>query len=564
MIKNRVWKQRNESRAFINAIKNSKSLVMKLLISRGIENAGDIEDFLEPSLEKLHDPFLLPGMEMAANRIISAIDKCEKICVYGDYDVDGITAVAVLYDFLEGLGADVGFYIPDRISDGYGFSIEAAQNIASGGAQLIISVDCGTTSVTEVTYINSLGIDVIITDHHECKDMLPDAFVIINPKLKGSNYPFTNLSGVGVVYKLLCALCSKLGLAGREQGYLDLVAVGTIADVVKMTDENRILVKAGLEKINKSPNRGLYELISASNLSGRKIDEEVIGFILAPRINAAGRLADPAKAVHLFLSDDIKQASKNAQMLCELNKERQTIQTQILEEAEKMIASCSGYAKQDILVLSGNDWHNGVIGIVASVLASRYLKTTLVITVDQSGLGKGSGRSFGELNLFEALMFSQEYLLEYGGHEKAAGFTVEVDKIDALRNKLQEYYLKNCKDTRTDTVIYDMILNDDIIDEDAVSSIYRLSPFGEGNPKPVFVLTDVRITEIASCGSDNHHLKLKISFGSNIIDCIAFNMADEYKMLRFGSRVDVLGYLQINEWRNQKAVQFQILDIKEV
>ena len=564
MIKNRIWKQRNENISYLDAYKNAGSIAMRLLVSRGLTDADDIRAFLDPSLDELNDPFLLFGMDKATDRIISAVMECEKICVYGDYDVDGITSVAVLYDFLEGLGADIEFYIPDRISDGYGLSIEAADNIASNGANLIISVDCGTTSVEEVSHINSLGIDVIITDHHECKDILPDAYVIINPKLHGSEYPFPYLSGVGVVYKLLGALCSKLGFSGRERGYLDLVAVGTIADVVQLTGENRILVKAGLEKINTSPNKGLFELMAASKVSGKKIDEEMIGYILAPRINAAGRLADPAKAVHMFLADDAKKASKTAQMLCDLNKDRQAIQTQILKEAENMIASDESYEDDDILVIAGTNWHNGVIGIVASVLASRHIKTTLVITVDENGLGKGSGRSFGELNLFEALVYSSEYLLEYGGHEKAAGFTVDSGNIGVLREKLQDYYRKFCNDLRTDTIIYDMILNDDILDENAISSINRLSPFGEGNPKPVFALTGARISEIAACGSENRHLKLKISCGGNFIDCIGFNMAEENNTLKFGSRVDVLGYLQINEWRNQKNIQFQIIDIKEV
>lgn len=539
-------------------------LLLTLLHIRGIDTPEAINGFLDPSLMDLHDPYLLDGMDRAVRRVLKAINECENICIYGDYDVDGITSAALLYDCFDGLGADVTFYIPDRFNSGYGLSTDALEKIIDQGTSLIVSVDCGTTAFEEVEYINSMNCDIIITDHHACKDVLPDAYEILNPVKPDSKYPYADLSGIGVAYKFITALYNKLNMQGREHGYLDLVAVGTIADAVRMDGENRIIVYHGLKKLNKKPNLGLLQLIDQSNMTGKPIDEDVIGYVIAPRINAAGRLDDPAKAVKLLLTDNNQIAQEIAGILCDLNRERQKIQAQILEAVEEKIGSDPMFLKEDVLVVSGNDWHSGIIGIVASITMQKHQKPTLIITVDDNGIGKGSARSLSYFNMFEALKDSSELLLAYGGHEKAAGFSIEEKNIDEFRETINKYFQQIDRKQDDNIQEYDMLLNNEKIDIEAVESIFRMAPFGEGNEKPVFAYKGMKISNISFCGVDEKHIKIVINSQTEKFDCIGFNMANNYRELVYGTKVDVIGYLKINNWRNMKSIQIQLLDLIEV
>jgi single-stranded-DNA-specific exonuclease len=537
-------------------------LLLRLLEARGIYGSEAIAGFLAPSLDGLHDPFMLDGMDLAAARVVGALEGHESICIYGDYDVDGITSVAMLYDFLDGHGADVTFYIPDRQRDGYGLSVEALEKIVSDKVDLVITVDCGTASVREAEYLKNAGVDLIVTDHHECSGALPFARAVLNPAIPGSSYPFRDLSGIGVAYKLVSAVCDRLGEKGREHGYLDLAAVGTVADAVRMTDENRIIVSLGLKKLNSRPNPGLLHLIKNSGIENRAIDEDTVGYVIAPRINASGRLGDPADAVELLLTDDDASADALAFMLCGLNKERQYLQSVIVKEVENMISADPRYSVENILVVSGAEWKSGIIGIVASVIAEKYSKPTLIITFENDGKGKGSGRSIGDFNLFEALACSSGLLCGFGGHEKAAGFTIEPENVEAFRSKINEYAVNTGIEEQKREYSYDVVLNNENIDVDTIMGIKMMAPFGEGNPKPVFAYTGLKISDIRPCGSENRHLKLKLNNMGSHIDCIAFNLGQDNRDFVYGDKVDILGYLQINEWKNRKSVQIQVIDIK--
>jgi single-stranded-DNA-specific exonuclease len=537
-------------------------LLLKLLEARGIYGTDAVAGFLGPSLDDLHDPFLLDGMDTAAARVVKALEDHEAICIYGDYDVDGITSVAMLYDFLDGHGADVTFHIPDRQRDGYGMSVDALEKIVSGKVDLVITVDCGTASVREAEYLKNTGVDLIVTDHHECSGILPSACAVLNPAIPGSSYPFRDLSGIGVAYKLISAVCDRLGEKGREHGYLDLAAVGTVADAVCMTGENRIIVSYGLKKLNSRPNPGLLHLIKKSGIQNRAIDEDTVGYVIAPRINAAGRLGDPSDAVELLLTDDDIKAEALACLLCDLNKERQYLQNVIVKEVDNMISEDLRYSCENVLVVSGAEWKSGIIGIVASVIAEKYRKPTLIVTFENDGQGKGSGRSTGGFNLFEALAYSSGLLCAFGGHEKAAGFTIKPENVEAFRSKINEFAVNIGIEEHKQEYTYDIVLNNENIDIGTITWIKMMAPFGEGNPKPVFAYTGLKISDVKPCGSEDKHLKLKLSNMGSHIDCIAYNLGQVNKDLVYGDKVDILGYLQINEWKNRKSVQIQVIDIK--
>ncbi len=534
-------------------------LTATVALNRGIENAGDLSVFLEKSVYSLHSPFLMKDMDRAVQTIKTAVAEGKKITVYGDYDVDGITSVAALVKYLSGLGADVSFYIPSRETEGYGLNCDAIEKIHNDGRELIITVDTGITACQEVALAKSLGMEVIVTDHHQCPDVLPDC-IVVNPHRKDCGYPFKSLSGVGVVFKLLCALENGVALSILDT-LGDVIATGTIADVVDLTDENRVIVDFGLKKILSSPNKGLDALIITSGLRSRSIDASSVGFSIAPRINAAGRIGNPEKAVRLLLSESLSECMELARYLDEENRDRQTQEAAILRDAESMVENDPSFKDKSVLVLSGYGWHHGIIGIVASRITSKYYKPCMLISCDD-GVGKGSGRSVPGFNLFEAMKSCGDIFTKYGGHELAAGFTVSPDKIAELDSALNDFADKNMpEDAKTPSVTVECELPAKYITVEDIENLKLLEPFGVSNPKPVFICSGVRITGKRLMGDKGQHIKLTLIKDGTTFEAVAFRRPDINETYAINDYATVIGSLTINEWNNISTPQLIITDI---
>jgi len=533
----------------------------KIFLSRGIEDETNIKGILNPSLELLHDPFLLNDMKKAVDRIKLAIDRNEKIVVYGDYDVDGITSTSVLYNFLSSRKADVDYYIPDRLDEGYGLSTGAVDRISETNASLIITVDCGITAIDEINYIKYKNMDVIVTDHHECKEELPDAYAVICPCRPDSSYPFSQLAGVGVVFKLIHALCIEMGLGSAYLDYLDLVALGTVADVVPLVDENRVIVSFGIQKIMSTANVGLRKLMENCNYSNKPITSWTIGFVFAPRINAAGRIGDARIAVRLLTTYDEEEANDIVALLDDDNRLRQSTEVEILNEAVSIIEGDESYLKEKVLIVAGEKWHHGVIGIVASRITDRYHKPCILFSKEDM-IAKGSGRSIEGFDLFKALCHCRELIEKFGGHELAAGLTVSIDNLPAFRKMINEYAdsVLNEEDLVPKLEIDARIDREDISIKN-IMDLNSLAPFGAGNPTPVFIYRNLRIINIRTVG-DNKHLKLKLRDSDTLLDAIGFNMGDMADVLRTGDMVDVACTLEMNSWNSVDTIQLNIRDMR--
>lgn len=536
-------------------------LLAKIFQSRGITDTGSIKKFLNPSLKELMDPFLLKDMARAVDRITKAIVNKEKIIIYGDYDVDGITSTSILYDFLSRQNARVEFYIPDRMDEGYGFSIAAIDKILQTDVSLVISVDCGITAVEEVKYINRHNIDVVITDHHKCKDELPEAHAVVNPCRSDCGSTFKGFAGVGVVFKLVTALCMKLGLGDTYLDYLDLVAVGTVADVVPLTGENRIIVKYGLKRIEVTDNLGLKTLIDCSGIKDKAITSWSIGFVLAPRINAAGRIGDAGRAVRLLTAADGGEASRLAQELNDENKFRQDTEVEIFQQALKIIETEIDLSREKVIVVAGEGWHHGVIGIVASRITERYYRPCILISREE-GLGKGSGRSIEGFNIFKALCHCEDLLEKFGGHELAAGLSLKIENLAEFRRQINLY--ADSVMTEYDLVPklkVDLKIDKSDISTDAVRDIEKMAPFGSGNPVPLFRYDMLRIDDIRTVG-EKKHLKLRLEDRGFLIEAIGFNMG--YACDAFGNSdmLDAVCSLEINSWNSIDRIQMNLKDIK--
>ncbi len=535
-------------------------VIAAILLNRQVK---DVSMFLSPDLSLLHDPALMKGMGEAVSRILEAIQRGERITVYGDYDVDGITSTACVVRFLREHQANVTYYIPDRMGEGYGVNTGAIARMAEEGCTLLLTVDCGITAVEEVAYAKTLGMDVIITDHHECKEQLPDAYSIVNPKQPGCPYPFKKLAGVGVAFKLLQAITQRLRYHMTEfiEAYMDLVAIGTVADVMPILDENRIIVKKGLELLPYTQNRGLRAVMAYAGLADRAVNTGTISFMIAPRINAAGRMGDPKMAVEMLLATDDKTANKYANILNEANKERQGTEQIIFEEALSLIASDPAYATESVLVLSHPGWHHGIIGIVASKLTERYYRPTILISTED-GMGKGSGRSIRGLNLFEALSHCADDLVKFGGHELAAGLTLREEDIPAFRQHINAYAAGVL--TQSDFVPslnIDCELPIAYINLGTVERLSVLEPFGMGNPNPVFYLRGLRIANLRAL-SEGRHLKLTLSRQGYLVDAIGFNMGQFLPQLKLGDLIDIAFSLDVNLFRGERLVQVLLKDIR--
>ncbi len=537
-------------------------LVAKILLQYGVES---FSTFLHPGLEKLHDPFLMKGMHQAVERIHRALLGQEKVLVFGDYDVDGITSTSIMVKFLKEIGIEQTIYqIPDRFRDGYGLKSTVVDFCKNENVGLLITVDCGITSVREVEYANSLGIDVIVTDHHECKSEIPPAVAVLNPKQSDCGYPFKCLAGVGVAFKLLQGLTRTLNLdeAHFFENYVDIVSVGTIADVMPLIGENRILVKNGLESLASTKNPGLRALMKQAGVNTAHISTSSVGFGLAPRINAAGRMDDPKLGVELLLAQTDEEAEEKASLLDSINRERQAIEQEIYEEAIQMLSDESNrFAKDSVLVLSKNGWHSGIIGIVASKITEKYNKPCILISSDGEE-SKGSGRSIRGFNLFEALSHCGDKLIRFGGHELAAGLTVATDEIEAFRKEINAYAENHLSEADfVPTLTVDTQLPVSYTNLNTVDKLSVMEPFGMNNPNPVFYCGGLKVTGVHTM-SEGKHLRLQLSDGAVSVQAVGFSMGYLAEELSVDDRVDIVFNLEANIYRGERRAQILLKDMR--
>lgn len=537
---------------------NITPLVASLLVNRGLRTPESAKSFLYETNQDFHDPFLLPEMEKAVLRIHKAIETQEPILIYGDYDADGVTSTTVIMYTLTELGANVDFYIPNRFTEGYGPNETAFRNAASLGIRLIITVDTGIAAIHEAQVAKELGVDLIITDHHEPGPELPDAYAIVHPKLENSEYPFRDLAGVGVAFKLSHALYKCV-----PEHLLEIAAIGTVADLVSLTDENRLIVKKGLKKLKETENLGLLALLKKAGGQLSTIDEETIGFVIAPRINAMGRLDRAEPAVRLLLTNNPVEADELATKIDRLNKERQTIVAEITEKAIKEVEEHYPIKDNAVLVVGGTGWNAGVIGIVASKLVEKYYRPTIVLSYDEEkGLAKGSARSIIGFDLFKNLSTCRDILPHFGGHPMAAGMTLNLSDVVQFRDRLNGLAKEQLteKDFIPVTTV-DCEIKMDEINLSAIEEMGLLSPYGVDNPKPKVLVQQVGFSQIRKIGSDQSHLKLTLSTDNTSLDGVGFGLGHLYEGISPLAKLSVTGELSINEWNNIRKPQIFLQDI---
>lgn len=535
-------------------------IIVRILVARGFRTADEMTNFLAMDQSVVHDPFLLHDMQKAVERIMSAIEANEKILVYGDYDADGVTSTTIMYETLAQLGADVNYFVPNRFKDGYGPNLAEYQHfINNEQVQLIVTVDNGVAGNEAINYAQEHGVDVVVTDHHEMPDQLPNAYAIVHPRHPEGEYPFGDLSGVGVAFKVACALLEEV-----PEEFLDLYAIGTIADLVSMTDENRLLVKLGLQLIPETSRIGLQKLIAVAGVETSQIDEETIGFTVAPRINAVGRLGDASQAVKLLTTFDEEQATAIAKDINATNTKRQGLVNEIYEVAAE-IAKDEGHRDLQTLVISGHDWHQGVLGIVASRLVELTNKPTIVLSdQNQDGVYKGSGRSVANLNLFEALNPAREHFEGFGGHHMAIGITVKEANLPVLADQLEKAAEQAQLDFRQRPQLnLDATVAISELSTDLVTKIKQLGPFGTDNPVPKLAITNVRVTDVKAIGQNQAHLKFTANQAGQQLAAIAFQRGEiADKLSHLSNTIDLAGTLGINEWRGNVTLQLMTEDLK--
>ena len=531
-------------------------LLAALLALRGCRTAEAAREMLDGGPELLHDPLGILGMDVARRRVLQAIERGEAVAVYGDYDVDGITATCLVTDYLRRRGLRVYPYIPDRNEEGYGLNCSALESLRAEGVSLLITVDCGITAVEESEFGRSLGMDMVITDHHECKDgELPDAVAVVDCKQPGDSYPNGALAGVGVAFKLVCAVDGDAeAMLAR---YADLVAVGTVADVMPLVDENRYLVRRGLEKLEKDPLPGFAAMLKEAGVDMRRLSAATVGFSLAPRLNAAGRLGQAERAAQLLMCRDPDEAASLASSLCELNRQRQSIEIEIWKQAQGMLA---GQTPDGPIVLASENWHQGVIGIAASRLAEQFSVPAIMICLNGEH-GKGSCRSYGGFNLFEALSACSEHLIGFGGHALAAGLNIRSDRLEDFRRAFRDYYLRNRPEPQPEVSCDLLLRSADVLSIQNVRELDRLEPFGNMNPKPVFCFSGVRL-EAADPVGGGRHLRVRLVVGSARLDGILFGRSAQELGIRAGDTVDVAFTPQVNEFRGHVSVQLVLTDAR--
>ena len=551
----------NEKIKNVEKIENEygiSNLLAKILVNRNLTKNEDIDLFLKPTRHDFHNPYLMPDMVLAVDRIIKAINNKEKILIYGDYDVDGITSITVVKNFLLERGANVTQYIPNRLNEGYGLNKDAIKKIADDGVNLIITVDCGISGIEEVDYANSLGLEVIVTDHHEVGEVLPNAIAVVDAKRKDSTYPFRELAGVGVGFKLIQAIAQRLELEEKEYlKYLDIVCIGTISDIVPLVDENRVIAKLGLKLVEVTKNVGLKALLEASGY--KKIDSFTVSFGLAPRINACGRMGKEKEALNLFLTQDENEAKKIALRLNEYNKERQDIEKRIYEDAVNKIEKSE--KNKQVLVLGSENWHHGVIGIVASKITDLYFKPSILICFEEDE-GKGSGRSIPGFDLYESLTNCSENLEKFGGHAMAVGVSLKKENFEKFKEEFEKY----AQNSNICDIIPIIKIDEEITLEDinikAVEELNMLEPFGEANKMPLFMYKNLKIHSIRTL-SEGKHIKLTLKDNNFYIDSIGFNLGHLAEEYQIGDKVDVVGSLEINKFNGRESVQINLKDLRK-
>ena len=535
--------------------------ISQILNNRGIENEKDAEIFMNPSLEYLRDPFLMKDMKKSTERIKKAIENKERIYIYGDYDVDGVSSTSILYLYFKSIGFPVKYYIPNRLEEGYGINEDAIKKIHDDGCDLIITVDCGITSVKEVELANELGIDVIITDHHECQSEIPDAYAIVNPKQEDCNYPFDMLCGCGVAFKMIQALTDEEEFKTSMFDYLEIVTLATICDIVPLIDENRIIVKNGLKLMKEGKNLGLRELIKVCGIETNKIGSSHIGFSIGPRINASGRLGYSYLGVQLFTTDNEDEAKEIANILEGKNIERQMIESKMYKEAEEILSSDERFKDDKVLVIAKEGWQHGIIGIVASKLTEKYYKPTILLTIED-GEATGSARSIKGFSIFDALVSCKDLMNKFGGHEQAAGLALDAKNIDELRvriNEIADYNLS--KEDLIENIKEEYELKEDSATLDLVDNLHKLEPFGLSNPSPRFIMRDLLLTNIFKMGKNKQHLKIIVE-NKKSYECVGFNMAYLADNFQLGDKVDILFQVDENNYNNERKVQFLLKDIR--
>lgn len=558
-----------------------------LLYNRGYTTPSAARSFLTKETEQFHDPFALPDMDRAVSRILEAVENHEKIVIYGDYDVDGVTSVSSLLLYLRACDADVSYYIPNRVGEGYGMSPSSVQKLAEGGTNVIVTVDTGITAVEEAKLATEAGMTLIITDHHECYQTLPDAYAIVNPKRPDCDYPFKELAGVGVVFKLLCALESirhpelSMGRCVQRIGrtYGDLVAIGTVADVMPIRDENRLIVSYGLSVMEMDPRPGIIELLDATRTESRstskkKITAGLIGFTIAPRLNAAGRIRNAALAVDLFLSPDCETARPIAKELCDINKERQHEENKIIDEAREQIKK-TDLQKEPVIVLGDETWHHGVIGIVSSRITERFNCPSILISFEGAdnvhdpgdpdygeAIGKGSGRSVKGMNLAEALGECADLLEKYGGHELAAGLTIKRKNLPAFCERINAYARERlqCIDPTPLIEAECELVPADITMQQA-QELYYLEPYGVSNPQPQFYMKEILLVDIAEVGGGKH-TRLTLRIGGSTVSAMCFRKTMAELDIFPGDVLDLIFLLDINDFQGNKTVQLIVKDVR--
>ncbi len=558
---NKKWQICETDKEKVDELKskyNISELLATILVNKNITTQKEINEFLNPTRNDFFDPFLMNDMDIAIKRIKKAIENQEKVIIYGDYDVDGITSITVLKSFLKDVGLDVDYYIPNRLEEGYGLNKNAIDEIAKKEYKLMITVDCGISAIEEVDYANSLGIEVIITDHHEPGDEIPKALAVVDNKRKDNKYPFRELAGVGVAFKVSQALAQSMNIREEEYlKYLDIVCVGTISDIVPLVSENRVITKLGLKLVKQTRNMGLRAIINSSGYS--QINSTTISFGVAPRINACGRMGKAEQALKLLLSKDIYEVNKLTQELNSYNRERQEIEKEIFENVLTKIEQ-NNLAKNRTIVVGGENWHHGVIGIVSSKITEKYFKPSILLSFEEDGTGKGSGRSIPGFDLHEALMKCENCLEKFGGHSMAVGLTIKKENLEQFYKEFEKIAEENETENIIPIINVDAKIELDKIDKSVVEDLKQLEPFGEANKTPTFALKNIRIDSIRAL-SEGKHLKLTLRENNQIINAIGFNIGELAEAYKIGDKIDIAGVLEINTFNGIDNLQINIKDI---
>ncbi|MBN2200603.1 single-stranded-DNA-specific exonuclease RecJ [bacterium] len=538
-------------------------VVSKILINRGIHSREQARKFFKPGWEDLYDPFLIRDMDKAVDRLSRAVRSGERILIYGDYDVDGITSVSLLYLFILKIGGNVGFYIPDRLKEGYGLSVAGVTQAAAEGATLLVTVDCGITGIEEIRMARGLGLDVIVSDHHEQANALPEAAAILNPKRNDCTYPFKELAGVGVAFKFVQAMCLRLGLEDEAaQQYIDLVALGSAADIVPLVDENRVLVKLGMDRMNRLERPGIRALAETSGILGKPIGTGQVVFILAPRINAVGRLGNAQKAVELLISGSEEESRAGARVLEAENRNRKNLDDMTFQQARELIETEGRLASCRTLVLAKEGWHPGVIGIVASRIVEQYGRPTVMIALD-GDTGKGSARSIASFDIHSALKQCEDLMESFGGHQHAAGLLIRQDCIEPFRERFERIAAERIgEDDLTQRIQIDAEITLPDITDRFVRLLDGFAPFGPQNMRPVFLARNLNVVGSPRVVGRNH-LKFKVRQGGEVHDAIGFDLGDLiYRLSPGDSNLDMVFVVEENHWNNEVRTQLRVKDLR--